>query len=169
MNYVTIGLVVIICLAIIYYIGHRKRTSHLDMIKRTAASMIREHQADFFGIITYHGGLPELPKPCFLYLGLGKDAIVFYTGENFAAKVPFASCANMEKFSVKAKAGNFMKSTVILGPLVPYLFKDKIRYFVSVEYKDSNHEENNILFETAKSEQKGLHEALLKHRVKSAG
>jgi hypothetical protein len=60
------------------------------------------------------------------------------------------------------KADTKGKSTVMLGPLVPFLFKDKLRHFISIKYIDSDKEENHLLLEAAdKASQQKIYEKLL--------
>lgn len=147
MDYLIVAVVIGVFLAGIWVLGKKKRTAHVNAVETTANLITQEHQGELVGLVAYQGGLSQLPKPCFLYLGVAEDGLVFYEKERFAAKLEFGDCVNAEKFSVKSKSGNFMKSTVMLGPLVPILFKDKIRHFLTVEYRDMDNEENHILLE----------------------
>ena len=162
MDYITIIMIIGAFIAVAYAIGYKKRKSHICLVEETADLINKEHQGELVGRIAYQGGLPQVPKPCFLYLGVAEDGVVLYDNQRLAAEVKFSNCVDAEKFSVVYKAGNFMKSTVMLGPLVPILFKDKIRHFITIEYIDIHKEVNNILFETTdKPMQKDIYDKIL--------
>jgi hypothetical protein len=72
--------------------------------------------------------------------------------KGWSDKVDFRDCLRVERFTVNSKADTIGKSTVLLGPLVPFLFKDTLRHFVSIKHIDRDREENHLVLEIGTEE-----------------
>lgn len=141
-------LAVIAGLAVVGRLGYMQQ-------KKAAAIMAKVNQdilcqnpgAELLGPISYHGGFPQMAKPSVLQLSLTEEGLILYDYKGWLGKVHYQDWRGIERFTILAKADTTGKSTVILGPLVPYFYKDKLRYFIAIKYIDINNQENHLLIE----------------------
>ncbi len=130
-------------------IGHQQKKKAEAKVAKITGEVLRQNpHAEILGEISYHGGFPPRPKPSILQLGLTADSLLLYDYKGWSGKVYFQDWCGLEQFTILVKADTTGKSTVMLGPLVPYLFKDTLRHFIAVKYKDLDREENHLLLET---------------------
>lgn len=110
--------------------------------------MCQNHDAEFLGMVAYHGGIPQVPNLCYLNLGLVKKAgLVIYHEDTYLCTLDFNNWINIEKFTTLAKVDHLGKMTVLLGPLVSFFDKVKERYYITIKHIDVDREENHVLFE----------------------
>ncbi len=123
--------------------------------------------AELLGPISYHGGFPQMAKPSVLQLGLTGDGLILYDYKGWSGKVLCRDWRGIERFTILAKADTTGKSTVMLGPLVPYFYKDKLRYFIAIKYIDINNQENHLLIEPgSETMQQDIYARLSRERVR---
>lgn len=130
--------------------GYRK----LKELERIDEQVHQEHcLLEVLGWVSYHGGVPLLPRPTSLKLGIASDCLVLYDARGGSGRVDFASIKKVDSFATLTKPNLKNKSVVMWGPLAPMLFRAKSRYFVVISYQDINGEDNNILLESQNAEQ----------------
>lgn len=140
------------CMVVASKIGHRQKKKAAEKAEDVVREIFLQNKVEFLGDIAYHGGLPQFPKPSMLVIGVSPDGLFMCDYKGWSDKVYFRTWLSVEKFIVQEKADTFGKSTVLLGPLVPILFKDKLRYFVTVKYIDQDQEQNHLVLETGTEE-----------------
>jgi hypothetical protein len=141
----TIIIAIVVVCGFAYYRGYR----NLQAITRLNDRIAKEyHIVEQLGSVSYHGGLPQLPKPVALKVGLASDSLVIYTTKGASDCVGFERIRKVDRFTTRRKADLRHQSVVLWGPLAPMVFKDKIRHFMVINYLDVNNDENNILFES---------------------
>lgn len=143
---ISAALAVLTTLGIFGYRTQCRIKAHMAEVTQEVLS--QNPHAEILGQVAYHGGFPRMPKPAMLQLGVTKDSLVLYDYKQWCDKVCFRDWRSVEKFTILVKADTIGKSTVMLGPLVPFFFKDKLRHFIAIKYFDTNYEENNLLLET---------------------
>lgn len=149
----------------IWLVGNKqKKRAEAQAARITSEVRSQNPHAEILGKISYHGGFPQMPKPSMLQLGLTGDGLLLYDHKGWSGRIYFRDWRGVEQFTILAKAGTIGKSTAILGPLVPYFFKDSLRYFIALKYNDRDYDENHLLFETDnKALQQMIYDALLRH------
>ena len=135
----------LIAVGLLGYKQQKKAAAATEKIDREILN--RNPGTDLMGQISYHGGFPQMAKPSVLQLGLTKDGLIIYDYKGWSGKVYCRDWHGVERFTVLAKANTAGKSTVVLGPLVPLFFQDKLRHFIAIQYTDINGQENHLLFE----------------------
>lgn len=162
---VALSVIALIAVGLLGYKQQKKAAAATEKIDREILN--RNPGVDLMGQISYHGGFPQMAKPSVLQLGLTKDGLIIYDYKGWSGKVYYRDWHGVERFTVLAKANTAGKSTVVLGPLVPLFFQDKLRYFIVIQYTDINEQENHLLFElSSETMQKKIFEKLCPHRKK---
>jgi hypothetical protein len=110
--------------------------------------------------LTYHGGIPKMPHSQKINIALIDEYVMFFNKKGEKEKVYFASCHKIEKIITRHDPDLKGKSIVLWGPLVGLFLKVKFRYYIVVEYNDSNNNANNILLECEAEKHKALYAAL---------
>jgi len=124
----------------------QRRKTEANLANVTREALRQNPHAEILGRITYHGGFPQMPKPSVLQIGLTGDSLLLYDFKGWSGKVYFRDWRDVERFTTLVKADIRGKSTM-LGPLLPFFFKDTMRHFIAIKYKDTNWEENCLLLE----------------------
>lgn len=159
---VTGVLVLVSVLFVVAWIGHKqKKKAEADLIKITREVLSQNPDTEMLGPISYHGGFPQMPKPSILQLAITDDSLLLYDYKGCSGKVYFREKREVDRFTVLMKADTVGKHTM-LGPLVPFFFKDKLRHFIAIKYIDGDREENHLLLEAGnKAAQQKIYEKLL--------
>ncbi|MBP2637194.1 MAG: hypothetical protein H6Q72_3101 [Firmicutes bacterium] len=137
----------VLAVLVLYRVGYKRMENHKTTILRITDHLAREYNATVLGMVSYQGGLPEMQRIVNVYFGLAPDCMIFYDERGSLGRVFFHDCIKIEQFAVLQKASGIGKSTALLGPLVPYFFKDRTRNFITIKYIDVDQEENNLLLE----------------------
>lgn len=103
--------------------------------------------AEILAFLSYHGGVPLIPKPQKLNVALADDGLLLFTNQGASGKIDFSCCKKVEKFSTRKNPDLKGKSIVLWGPFVGLFLRPKIRHFIVVKYKDMRGLENNLLLE----------------------
>ncbi|MFB3924757.1 MAG: hypothetical protein ACE14T_01775 [Syntrophales bacterium] len=157
MNAMIIAVIVLgMTFTVLFFYGHRVlkiRQKQLEEIGRAEHEEVRE-----ISYVSYHGGLPELPKPQKLALALSNGNLFFITNKGERAKLPMDNCLKIEKFSTLRKHDVKRRSMVLWGPFNNIMFKDHIRHFIAINYRDgrSGSSDNNVLIEHADQDQRDV-------------
>ena len=104
-------------------------------------------KVDVLGVVDYHGGFPQIPKPQKLTVALTDDEIVLRTRKGQEEVLSYGLWKKIEKFTTLTKQDPKKKSLVLWGPLSNLLFADRRRHFIVVKYQDRNDQDNNLLTE----------------------
>ena len=111
------AIVVAACLSFFGYRGKQaleRRKSFFEHI-----SEIDETELEYLDYISYHGGLPEIPKPQKLNIAVAKDYLLLFSNPTRFCKVAFGRWRDIETFSTKLKKDPRKQSLVLWGPLEP--------------------------------------------------
>ncbi len=143
MGVIAIGILVIVMACV----GHRTMKKSERIVTEVTQQVISQNaDTEILGRTTYHGGLPQMPKIAVLKLGVTHDYLVVFDDQGLWYRIYFRDWIKFEQFRTKRKVDQAGESFVLPG-LHPILVKEKIRYFVTIKYRDTNREENNILLE----------------------
>ncbi len=110
-------------------------------------SEIDETELEYLDYISYHGGLPEIPKPQKLNIAVAKDYLLLFSNPTRFCKVAFGRWQDIETFSTKLKKDPRKQSIVLWGPLSHLLNRDIDRHFLVIHYIDVEDQENHLLLE----------------------
>jgi hypothetical protein len=143
-------LVLLVTLTVFFYRGNRLMKSREELLERIG-SEDNEH-LETLGVMSYHGGFPEIPKPQKLTIGLGNSYLVLLTNKGAVGKSPLSCWQNIEHFSILVKHDPKQRSMVLWGPLNNIMFKDRKRHFITIKYEDPDGQENNLLLEYSSKE-----------------
>lgn len=105
--------------------------------------------------LSYHGGIPEMPKSQKLSIAFTNEYILLFN-DKVKQKVYFSDCNKIEKIVTRRDPDLKGKSIILWGPFVGFFLKVKFRYYIVIEYNDSINNSNNILLEC----EEGLHKTL---------
>jgi len=99
--------------------------------------------------VSYHGGVPELSKPQKLTLALSDDELLLVTNKGERATLPMRNWLKLEKFTTSRKHDVKQRSMVLWGPFNNAMFKDQIRHFIVINYRDdqNSNPDNHVLIE----------------------
>jgi hypothetical protein len=158
--------VLLVCTVVVAYLGFlgyrgkqalRRRDSFFQHIRE-----IDKTQLEYLGYISYHGGLPEIPKPQKLNIAVSKDYLMLFSKTTRFGKVAFDRWHEIETFATKPKQEAVKQSLMLWGPLTHLLHKkDMVRHFIVVHYTDAENQENHLLIEHPNQERlKVLYERL---------
>jgi len=141
--------VFLIAIGVMYRVGYRRIQREEAFVSNAMYQISQIHNAKFLGRIAYHGGFPQIPRPTQLFLGMADDGLVLYDGQNPPEQAFCRDWLEVDQFSVMQKAEGAYKSIALLGPLVPFFYKDKTRHFITIHYSDVDRDENYIVLEAA--------------------
>ncbi len=145
------GTVLVVCaiaVACLGFFGYRgkqalqRRESFFQHIRETDKT-----ELEYLGYISYHGGLPEIPKPQKLHIAVSRDYLLLFPNTTRFGKVAFDRWREIETFTTKRKQDPRKQSIVLWGPLSHFLHKDIVRNFIVIHYIDAEDQENHLLFE----------------------
>lgn len=128
----------------LYCMGRRKQIQMKCIDDKVLTEV---ENGELIGRLIYHGGMPQIPKPSSLTVGVLPDSLLLwnYRGEkNF---VNFDSWIKCEKLTTETRPDSRGLLVTLLGPLIFLFTRQKVRYFIVIKYIDCDEEENNILFE----------------------
>lgn len=140
----------------ILYRGN-KIMKNREMILKDATCNIKPEDMIF---LVYHGGIPELPKPQKLNLGLSDEYLLFFNDRGEYERIFYQECHNVDKIVTRHVPDTKGKSVVLWGPLIGFLLKVRYRYYIVIEYKDSMDKKNNILLECNQNNHLSLFEKI---------
>lgn len=126
------------------YIGRRKQLQMKCIDDKVLAEV---NNGELIGRVVYHGGMPQLPKPSSLALGVLQEALLLWNCRGEKAVIDFERWLKCEKITMETRPNVRGMPVTLLGPLIFLFGRPKIRYFLVVNYLDCNDEENNILLE----------------------
>jgi len=160
------GKVLLVCAVVVAYLGFvgyrgkralRRRESLFQHIRE-----IDKTELEYLGYISYHGGLPEIPKPQKLNIAVSKDYLLLFSNAARFGKVAFDRWHEIETFTTKRQQDPGKQSLMLWGPLYHLLQKkDMVRHFIVVHYTDAENQENHLLIEHPNQERlKELYERL---------
>lgn len=144
MKAILIGFAVVALLTVSYLKG-RSKMREMELMDRRITEKYQIEE--MLGSVSYHGGLPTMPRPAPLKVGLTGSSLVLYSQKGEAGTVPLQRIKKVEHFTTLTKANLKNKSVVFWGPLGPLIFKDKYRHFTLIKYIDIDNDENNLLLE----------------------
>ncbi len=151
--------VAVACLGFLGYRGKKalqRRESFFQHIRETDKT-----ELEYLGSISYHGGLPEIPKPQKLNIAVTRDYLLLFPNTTRFCKVAFDSWHDIETFTTKRKREARKQSLVMWGAMSHLLHKDTVRHFIVVHYIDTENQENHLLFEHPDQERlKEIYESL---------
>jgi hypothetical protein len=120
---------------------------------------IDKTELEYLDYVSYHGGLPEIPKPQKLNIAVSRDYLLLFSNTIRFCKVAFGRWQDIETFTTKLDAKK--QSLVLWGPLSPLLHRDTVRHFIVIHYIDAENQENHLLLEHPNPERlKELYERL---------
>ena len=97
--------------------------------------------------VSYHGGIPNIPKAQKLYLALADEYFLFFNNKGDEQRVYYSNCFKVDKIITRHDPDLKGRSIVLWGPLIGLFLKVNFRYYIVIEYKDSTNKDNNILIE----------------------
>lgn len=155
MSALTIAMTVLaVTLAVLFFYGHqvlKKRKEQLEDIGRREGREIKE-----VSYVSYHGGLPALPKPQKLTVALSEGCLFLVTDKGEKGRLPMDTWIKVEKFTTLRKHDVKQRSMILWGPFNNVMFKDQIRHFVVINYRGQGdeHPDNNLLIEHGNKDQR---------------
>ena len=153
------AIVVVACLGFLGCRGQRtlqRRKSFFQHI-----SEINKTELEYLDYISYHGGLPEIPKPQKLNIAVAQDYLLLFPDATHFCKVAFGRWHDIETFTTKLKHDPKKQSLVLWGPVSHLLHRDIVRHFIVIHYVDVENQENHLLLEHPNPERlKELYERL---------
>jgi len=151
--------IAVACLGFFGYRGQRvlqRRESFFQHIRK-----IDKTELEYLGSISYHGGLPEIPKPQKLNIAVSKDYLLLFSNTTRFCKVAFGRWHDIETFTTRRKKDARKQSLVMWGSMSHLLHKDMVRHFIVVHYIDTENQENHLLLDHPDKERlKELYERL---------
>ncbi len=155
MSAVRIAMIVLLMtFAVLFFYGHRalkKRRERLEEIGRSEGREIKE-----VSYVSYHGGLSVLSKPQKLTVALSDGCLLLVTNKGERATLPMDTWLKLEKFSTLRKHDVKQRSMILWGPFNNVMFKDQVRHFIVINYRDpeGDHPDNNLLIEHGSQDQR---------------
>ena len=144
----TFVLVCAVAAASLGFLGYRgNRTLRRRELFLQHMREIDNTELEYLGYISYHGGLPEIPKPQKLHIAVSRDYLLLFSNTTRFGKVAFDRWREIETFTTKRKQDPRKQSIVLWGPLSHLLHKDIVRYFIVINYIDMENQENHLLLE----------------------
>jgi hypothetical protein len=144
MEVILIGIAVLTLFTISFLKG-RSKMREVELMDQHIAKKYQIEE--LLGPVSYHGGLPAMPRPAPLKVGLAGSALLLYSPKGEAETIPYQRIKKIEHFTTCTKANLKNKSVVLWGPFAPMIFRDKYRHFTLVKYIDIDNDENNLLLE----------------------
>ncbi|MGO9376293.1 MAG: hypothetical protein ACLQBD_29950 [Syntrophobacteraceae bacterium] len=153
------AIVVVACLGFFGYRGKQALQRRKSFFQRI--SEIDKTELEYLDYISYHGGLPEIPKPQKLNIAVAQDYLLLFPNATRFSKVAFGRWHDIETFTTKLKHDAKKQSLVLWGPLSHLLNRDIVRHFIVIHYTDAENQENHLLLEHPNPERlKELYERL---------
>ena len=149
-TFLAICAIVAAYMAFLGYRGHKtlkRRDSFLRQLRETDKTELQ-----YLDLVSYHGGLPEIPKPQKLHIAVTKDYLLLFSSPQRFCKVAFGRWRSIETFTTKPKQAPVKQSLLFWGPLVQLLNKEMLRHFIVIHYMDSENQVNNLLIELSSRE-----------------
>jgi hypothetical protein len=149
----TFVLVCAVAAASLGFLGYRgNRTLRRRELFLQHMREIDNTELEYLGYISYHGGLPEIPKPQKLNVAVSKDYLLLFSNSTSFSKVAFDRWHSIDTFTTKRKQDPRKKSLILWGPYTHLLHKDVLRHFIVIPYVDLENQENHLLLEHSSSE-----------------
>jgi hypothetical protein len=140
------------------YIGRRKQIRMKCIDDKVLAEV---NNGELIGRIVYHGGMPQMPKPSSLMLGVLPESLLLWNCCGEKVIINFDRWLKCEKITMETRPNVRGMPVTLLGPMIFLFARRKMRYFVVINYLDCNDEENNILFECQEeANQQNVHDIL---------
>jgi hypothetical protein len=140
-----IAVVVILIVSLFYFRGKRIINLSEETIKKIGCQDNQEIEQVVY--VSYHGGLPQIPKPQKLAIALSGSYLLFLTIKGRAEKLPFSRWSKVEQFTTLKKHAPKQRSMLLFGPFNNLFSKDQKRHFIVIHYEDCNEQENHVLIE----------------------
>jgi hypothetical protein len=137
--------VVVAYLGFFGYRGSQALKRRKSFLRRI--SEIDKTELEYLDHISYHGGLPEIPKPQKLNIAVAQDYLLLFTNATRFCKVAFGRWHDIETFTTKLKHDPKKQSLVMWGPVSHLLHRDRVRHFIVIHYIDAEDQENHLLLE----------------------
>lgn len=144
MNSIYWAIAIVAVLSGLYHIGKRKQIQRKRIDDKMLAGV---DNGELIGQIIYHGGMPQMPKPSSLAMGVLPDALLLWNYRGEKSIINFARWLQCEKLTMELRPNARGLLVTLLGPLIFLFTRNKARHFIVIKYFDCNDEENNILFE----------------------
>lgn len=155
LNWWLIGGVALIFLGWTWYRGN-KTIKFRESLIRENTKLENIDDKDIY-YLSYHGGIPSIPKPQKLYVAIANQYILFFNDEGNSVKICSESFRMIDNVVTKKKPNLKGKSIILWGPFIGFFLTVKLRYYIIVEYIDSNNHDNNILLECESQSHKQLY------------
>ncbi len=141
-----VAAVVLTALTILFFRGNKLIRLREEAVRKIGSG---DNEAiETLAYVSYHGGLPEIPKPQKLTIALADSYLLLLTNKGEAGKSPFARWRKVEQFTTLRKHDPRQRSMVLWGPFNNVIFKDQKRHFIVINYLDRDGRDNRLLIET---------------------
>ncbi|EHQ89413.1 hypothetical protein [Desulfosporosinus youngiae] len=157
-NWWIIGGIAIIVIGWTWYRGNNMIKSRESLI--CEITRVGNINAKDIYYLSYHGGVPAIPKPQKLNIAIANQYILLFNDKGDNEKIYFRSFRKIDKLTTRKGPNLKGKSIVLWGPFVGLFLQVKLRYFIIIEYLDSNNQNNNILFECDLKGHKDLYDKI---------
>ena len=139
--------------------------------KKLEARMRREYAGlEILGDAVCHGGIPAMPKPEMLTVGVTASSVCLFNKQGASVCVSFADIQAIERFSTRKAPGRPEKEQVVIRfGLMMHAGKTRLRNFIVIRYTDAQREENNILLEIKQKEHHETYFAVVRFRHEAYG
>jgi hypothetical protein len=139
------AVIVLLIMSLIYFRGNRIIEVHEKTIRKIGCQ--DNQKIEKVAYVSYHGGLPKIPKPQKLALALSESYILFVTNKGQAEKLPFSRWNNVEQFTTQKKHNPIRRSMILQGPINDLFFKDQKRHIIVIHCENCNVQKNHVLIE----------------------
>jgi len=145
-------------IAFSFYRGNRVMAKRSKILNNTGDDFSQEELTP----LSYHGGMPNMPKPQKLNMALSDAAeyLLFFNTKGEQERIYYKDCHKVEKIVTRHDPDMKGKSVVLWGPLIGFLVKVKFRYYIVIGYTDCTNNNNNILLECDEKDHKALFEQM---------
>ena len=123
---------------------------------------------ELLGQVIYQGGYPPMPKPALLALGICDEGLLLVNHKGEKGVVDFSTFKKMEKFTLKREKQRGPKGAAVVqygGVSLPAV-KTTYLYMFNINYTDIDGDENNIVFQVKKKEDRDRYYDILYERFK---
>lgn len=105
--------------------------------------------AEYLGMIPYHGGFPPIPLLQKLHMVLADNCLLFlFDKDGVSEKLDFNDCRQVDTFTLKQDPAQPGKRISMIGmPYLGFLKKPKYRHFLVIKIMDHQHGMSNVLLE----------------------
>ncbi len=157
-NWWLIGGLALIFIGWTWYRGNKMIKSRESLIRENTKLENIDHKDIYY--LSYHGGIPSIPKPQKLYIAIANQHILFFNDKGDNEKVYFESFRMIDNVVTRKNPNLKGKSIVLWGPFIGLFLTVKIRYYIIIEYIDSKNNDNNILLECDSKDYKPLYDKI---------